>query len=126
MFTLGVRDTSTSFVQHPPFPLYVCFEIVPDNPFRVVILFYPLSSAKLPIYISVTYYPCLFFSILFSHILTVLSIFGGDKNGRRQPLNFGRPLCPFCIRLCSSVSGTGPLSVWFSFGKVMDSYNETH
>ena len=54
--TLGehVRDTSVTFVQHPLFPLCVCFEIVSDNLFGVVILFYPLLSAKLPILICLT------------------------------------------------------------------------
>ena len=51
VFTLYVRDTYPSSVKHPLFPLCVCFEIFPDNPFGVVILFNPLSSAKLPIFI---------------------------------------------------------------------------
>ena len=41
---------------------------------------------------------------------TVLSIFGADENWWRQPRSFGRPLGPFCIRLCSSVRETGPFS----------------
>ena len=47
MFTLSVPHTSASSVQYPLFLLCVCFEIVPSNPFRVVILFYALLSAKL-------------------------------------------------------------------------------
>ena len=31
MFTLGVRDTPASYVEHPLFPLCVCFEIVTTN-----------------------------------------------------------------------------------------------
>ena len=54
MFTLGVRDTSASSVKHPLFPLCVCFEIVLDNPFGVVVLFYPLSVVELPIFICLT------------------------------------------------------------------------
>ena len=32
MFTLGVRDTPASSVEHPLFPLCVCSEIVTNNP----------------------------------------------------------------------------------------------
>ena len=46
VFTLGVCDTPASTVKHPLFPLCVHFEIVLDNPFGVVILFYPLPSAN--------------------------------------------------------------------------------
>ena len=75
MFTLGVRDASASSVQHPLFPLCVCIEIVRDNPFGVLILYYPLSSAKLRIFI------CL---ILLLHTTLVLSF-------------------PFCFYKCSTV-----------------------
>ena len=51
MFTLGIRDTLVSSIKHSLFPLCICFEIIPDNLLGVVILFYPLSSAKLLIYI---------------------------------------------------------------------------
>ena len=49
--TLSVCDASASSVKHPLFPLFVCFETIPDNPFRVVILFFPLSSAMFPLII---------------------------------------------------------------------------
>ena len=102
MFTLGVRDTSDSSVQHPLFPICVCFEIVPYNPFGVVILFYPLSSAKLPRFICLesllhtTFVRS--FPFCFRKFSTILSIFRADENWWRQPRNFGRPLCLFCIR----------------------------
>ena len=47
-------QASASFIKHPLFPLCVCFEIVLDNLFGVVILFYPLSSTKLSIFICKT------------------------------------------------------------------------
>ena len=62
MFTLGVCDKSALPIKHPLCPLCICFEIVPDNPFGVVILLYPLSSANIPIFICLTYYPCPFFT----------------------------------------------------------------
>ena len=54
VFTLAVRNSSASSVKHPLFPQCICNEFVPDNPFGVVILFYPLSAAKLPIFIYLT------------------------------------------------------------------------
>ena len=75
----------------------LCFEIVPDNPFGVVILFYPLSSAKLPKFICLTSLLHTTF-VRFRKFSTILWIFGANKNGWRQSQNFGRPLCPFCIR----------------------------
>ena len=116
VFTLGVRDTSASSVQHPLCLLCcVCFEIVPYNSFGVVILFYLLLSSKLPIfirmfYIPATYYPCPFFSISFS---TVLSIFEADKMIGANPE-------PFCIRfvdvseLCRNVPGSCYCNVMYT------------
>ena len=46
VFTSDVRDTSASSFKHLIFPLGVCYEIVPDNSFGVVILFNPISSMK--------------------------------------------------------------------------------
>ena len=34
---------------------------------------------------------------MFPKFSTVLTIFGADKNGWRQPRNFGCPLCFFCL-----------------------------
>lgn len=75
-----------------------------------MILFSPPNFRYTCIYlfnIPATYYTCPFISILFSQILSVF-YFGADENRWRQPRKFGRPLCPFCNALCSSVSGTGP------------------
>ena len=64
------------------FMLCVWFGIVPDNPFGVVILFFLLSAAKLPIYI---YLPSLLhttlvrsFPFCFRKFSTVLSIFWSE------------------------------------------------
>ena len=112
MFTLGVRDTSASSVQHPIFQLCVCFEIVPDKPFGVVILFYPLSSVKLPIFICLTSLLHTTFvrslPFCFRKFLTIFSIFGADENRWHQPRNFRRLCVIFADALCSSVSWTGP------------------
>ena len=98
---VSVCDASASSVQHRLFPLCVFFEIVLDNPFGVLILYYPLSSAKLPIFIFLTFLLhtnlVLFFPFCFYKCSTVLSIFGVNGNGWRKPRNLGRPLCPFCI-----------------------------
>ena len=99
VLTLGVTETSALSVQHQLFPLCVCFEIVPDNPFVVVILFCPLSSAKRLIFVCLTF---LLHSILVRSFplcfRNFFDSFGADNNGWRQPRAFGRPLCPFCIR----------------------------
>ena len=83
-------------------PLCVCFEIVPDNPFGVLILYYPLSSAKRPIFICLTFLLhtnlVLSFPFCFDKFSTVLSLFGVNGNGWRKPQNLGRRLCPFSIR----------------------------
>ena len=65
------------------------FEIVRDNPFGVVILFFfficPASDSHL-FNIPATYYPCSFFSFCYQEFLTVnLLIFGADENGGCQP-----------------------------------------
>ena len=104
VFTLGIRDASTSSVHHLLFLLCVCLEIVPDNPFGVVILFYLLSFAKLPIFIDLTYLlqNTLVFSFpfCFRKYSTVLLMFAADENAWRQPQKFGCPLCPFLHTLC--------------------------
>ena len=51
---LGVCETYASIVQHPISLLCVCFEIIPENPFRVSILFYQVLSVKLLILICLT------------------------------------------------------------------------
>ena len=55
LFTIGVRDTFASFLKHPIFTPCVFLENIPNNSFLV-------SSAKLPIFISIT-------SHLFSQII---------------------------------------------------------
>ena len=103
MFTLEVRDTSDLSVQHPLFPLCVCFEIVPYNPHRSCHPLLSASSAKIPIFICSepllhTIFVRSFPLICFRKFSTFLSIFRSDENWWRQPRNFGRPLCLFCIR----------------------------
>ena len=95
VFTLGVSETSALSVQHPLFPLCVCFEIPIYNPFGVIIiLFYPLSSAKRLIFICST---SLFHSIIVRSFplcfRNFFDSFGADNSGWSQPREFGRPLC---------------------------------
>ena len=76
------------------------------KPFGVVILFYPLSSVKLPIFICLTSLLHTTFvrslPFCFCKFSTILSIFGADENRWHQPRNFGR-LCvifadaSFCV-----------------------------
>ena len=86
----------------PALPLCVFFEIVLDNPFGVLILYYPLSSAKLRIFICLTFllHTTLVLSFHFSlrNVRQFCRFFGVDGNGWRIPRNLGRRLCPFCIR----------------------------
>ena len=96
MFTLGVRGHSLHPFS-PFFPLCVCFEIVPDNPFRVLILYYPLSSAKLRTFLLHTTL-VLSFHFALTNVRQFCRFFGVDGNGWRKPRNLGRRLCPFCIR----------------------------
>ena len=48
---ISILSLNLANVQHPLFLLCVCFEIIPNNDFEVIILFYPLSFDKLPIFI---------------------------------------------------------------------------
>ena len=100
-------------VLHPLFPLRTCFEIFPDDPFGIVILFYPLSSAKLPIFIYLISLlhttPCPFFSILFRKFRQFFRFLELMKTDGTN----SKPLVVRCVLfaqpLCSSFSGTGPL-----------------
>ena len=98
MFTLCVRDTPASSVKHPLFPLCVSFEIVPDNLFGVVILFYPLSSTTLPIFICLTsmLHTTLVrsFSISFSQIFDSFVEF---LSGCKRMIPTPKLWCPLCI-----------------------------
>ena len=82
------------------------------KPFGVVILFYPLSSVKLPIFICLTSLLHTTFvrslPFCFCKFSTIFSIFGADENRWHQPRNFGRLCVIFADTLCSSVSWTGP------------------
>ena len=95
-----MHHTSASSVQHPLFPLYVYFKIVPDNPFGVVILFYPLSSAMLLISIQ----PDLTSMLL----TTFLCFLEWMKIGNANLKTLVVRCVLFAYALRSSVNGTEP------------------
>ena len=105
MLSLGVRDTYASSDKHPLFLLYVCFEIVPYIPFGIVILFNPLSSAKLRIFILLT-------SLVHTTLVHSFPFFKSfvdfeaDENGWRPPRKLVVRCAFFAYAFCSSVRGT--------------------
>ena len=91
-------------------------EIVPDNPFGDVILFYSFSSTKLLISIclpSLLYttlvhsFPLCFCKFFWQFLL----IFEADENWWHQLRNFRHRLSSFCKAWFSSVSRTGPFMI---------------
>ena len=106
---LGVSDTSASSVKHPLLPLCICFKIVTDNPFGVVILLYPLSSVKLLIFICLTSLLSLVrsFPFCFRKCSTFWSILKRIKTDGDNPETLVVRCVLFAYALCSSVGGTG-------------------
>ena len=111
MFTLGVCDKSALPIKHPLFPLCICFEIVPDNPFRVVILLYPHSDIYLfnILPLSVLYQICLANFCQFCQCLQRIKT--DDDHPETSVVCFVLS----AYALFSSVSGTGPWELYQFF-----------
>ena len=109
VFTFGVHDTAPS-VHFPLFPLCVCFEFDPDNPF------YPLSSVKLPIFVCWTslLHTTLVrsFAVLLSQIFDrLVHFFKWMKMDDAKPETLVVRGVPFTNALFLSVSGTRSLHI---------------
>ena len=98
-----------------------CFEIVPDNPFRVVI-FCPLSSAKIPTFIYLTSllqttlvrsFPLWFRD--FSTVLICRRFLERMKTDDTNPETLVVRCVLFAYASCTSVSGAGPLNISATF-----------
>ena len=118
MLILGVRETYASSDKHPLFLLYVCFEIVPYIPFGIVILFNPLSSAKLQIFILLTYlvHTTLVrsFPFCFRKFSKCLSTFCSAWKRMASTPKIGRPLCLFRVRFVFIGQGEQVLRILFT------------